>query len=493
MQNLSSLRNPQVDFHNPFYCPAIPAATYIKTLRQTTRNKQGSHQTTDANANNLFNAYARMMERSEQGEDSDVDFAYDSENDWIVGRNLRPQAGKKRRLAVSPPAPVFFKHFRVSGVNGSNTTAATNTFDLSGHPLDMQSTLQGISATLKRKRDFSDLLGTPKHAKSDSFGQDESFEVEVKRTRLNFSVESSPVALPESPAAPAEEATTSSCLDTLRKVEELLPGLRLRDRFRDILGGLDTQHLADILAEDGLITPAILDILRTTSIYSLSLAASLAEEGGLNICGQDMLKILNKPGSFESLTELSLAGSRINDFDLIHIHRLPKLSALHLNQTSVGNEAVFLLVPLKRTLTRLSLTGNPAIDDDCVPALLLLTQLSFLSVLDTSIDMAGLRKLAAAANDGHYESIDIEIPTACEAYIDNLDDMYFLNPRPPLITDPELCTSLTAAALRKNLSAHAAKNRDIVTTGSQTEMAARLAEILRRRQGDLIVARMLRG
>ncbi|KAF6741421.1 hypothetical protein DFP72DRAFT_1083998 [Ephemerocybe angulata] len=50
------------------------------------------------------------------------------------------------------------------------------------------------------------------------------------------------------------------------------------------------------------------------------------------------------------------SGTPIEDFDLIFLHHLPKLLALDLNDTGVGNEVVFLLVPLKRTLETLSLT-----------------------------------------------------------------------------------------------------------------------------------------
>jgi len=75
-------------------------------------------------------------------------------------------------------------------------------------------------------------------------------------------------------------------------------------------------------------------------------------------------------------------------------------------------------VPLKRSLTQLSIGSNPAIDDDAVPALLFLSKLSFLSILDTSIHMPGLRRLARTIYD-QDRIIDIEIPTACEEYVDS--------------------------------------------------------------------------
>lgn len=106
-----------------------------------------------------------------------------------------------------------------------------------------------------------------------------------------------------------------------------------------------------------------------------------------------------------------------------------------MNETGIGNEgydfykkkdefishyhfSVFLLVPLKRTLTRLVLTANPDIGNDAVPAILLLSRLSFLSILDTGIDMVGLRRLAQYMVD-HNHIMDIEIPFTCELYIDS--------------------------------------------------------------------------
>lgn len=55
--------------------------------------------------------------------------------------------------------------------------------------------------------------------------------------------------------------------------------------------------------------------------------------------------------------------------------------------------SVFHLIALKRTLTRLSLASNPDINNDAVPALLLLSKLSLLSILRTGIDEDGLFRL----------------------------------------------------------------------------------------------------
>ncbi|KAH6909351.1 hypothetical protein BKA70DRAFT_1562190 [Coprinopsis sp. MPI-PUGE-AT-0042] len=473
---------PEVDFQNPFYCPAVPAATYIKTLRRTATTRNAIRMTDSHRESDLFGVFARMLERYD-GDDSDVEYHYDPQNDWIIGRNRRPA---KRRQYTSPLIMSGRPAFRPShaGSLESEVSNGSGSFDLS------QSTVRPQTTTLKRKREastFSDLLGTPKYARSSSFVQDDSFEFEARRERIRFDVTSSPAHTLATPQAREQGVPFESVVE---KIEALLPGYRIRTRFRT---GSHVQHLVDFLAERGLITPPILDVLRETSITCLALAASLADEDGLNICGPDMLKIFETPRSFLCLTEICFAGSRIVDHDLIHIHHLPKLSGLYLNNTGIGNEAVFLLVPLKHTLTKLSVATNPDINSDCVPALLILKQLAFLSILDTCVDMVGLRRLALAACEGHYTAIDIEIPCDCDTYIENIEKMYLVNPQPPLITDPSACSSLTTTALRVNLTAHANRNPAISAAGTHEEMAERLKEILTRREMDLVVAQMLRG
>jgi hypothetical protein len=80
--------------------------------------------------------------------------------------------------------------------------------------------------------------------------------------------------------------------------------------------------------------------------------------------------------------------------------------------------SIFLLVPLKRSLTQLCISINPKITDDAVPALLLLYKLTFLSIIDTSINMPGIRRLARTIYDDD-RVIDIEIPIVCEQYVDS--------------------------------------------------------------------------
>lgn len=147
---------------------------------------------------------------------------------------------------------------------------------------------------------------------------------------------------------------------------------------------------------------------------------------------------------------------------------------------------------LKRSLLQLSIATNPHIDDDAVPAIIMLSKLSFLTILDTSIDMPGLRRLAQVIFD-ERRIIDIEIPSACDRYIDNLSANYLLDPRPPLIANVDAVPELSAAALKRNLAAHAACNPAVVAGGPKPEMVERLRAILQTRKMDLLVREMCQG
>lgn len=70
---------------------------------------------------------------------------------------------------------------------------------------------------------------------------------------------------------------------------------------------------------------------------------------------------------------------------------------------------------------------------------------------------------------------------------------YVVVPRPPLITDPQVCGQLSSAALQRNLAAHAMKNSDIIATGGKKEMAERLRVLLEMRSLDLLVRAMILG
>ncbi|KAI0956427.1 hypothetical protein AcV7_006837 [Taiwanofungus camphoratus] len=205
------------------------------------------------------------------------------------------------------------------------------------------------------------------------------------------------------------------------RLDALLPGIRLKERLY-ALGARDHQRIADVLALDGHLTAQVLHLLRMSEVEALDLTASLMDEEGLNLGARDLLHVFAKPNSFLFLAELSLSGARLRDFDLTHIHHLPRLARLWLSNTGIGNEAVFHLAALRRTLAELDLALNSRVGDDAVPALLALPRLRFLSLFDTGVRMPGLRRLAAgvrgrgAAGAG---ALDVEAPRACEEYVES--------------------------------------------------------------------------
>jgi len=59
---------------------------------------------------------------------------------------------------------------------------------------------------------------------------------------------------------------------------------------------------------------------------------------------------------------------------------------------------------------------NPGINNEAVPAILILHRLSFISIQYTGIDMAGLRKIADVVGQ-EKRVIRIRLPFSCENYI----------------------------------------------------------------------------
>jgi hypothetical protein len=73
-----------------------------------------------------------------------------------------------------------------------------------------------------------------------------------------------------------------------------------------------------------------------------------------------------------------------------------------------------------------------------------------------------------------------------------MERKYLVNLVPPLISNPAQCSRLSAAAIKRNLSAHAAVNREIPTCGTKKEMVQRLEDLLETRLADLEVRRMIK-
>ncbi|THU88984.1 hypothetical protein K435DRAFT_678904 [Dendrothele bispora CBS 962.96] len=266
----------------------------------------------------------------------------------------------------------------------------------------------------------------------------------------------------------------------------------MRDAARGGLRQKSHQGVVDFLGKEGLLNERVMEVFRSSEVRKIVLGASMSDEGGLNLGGRGVLDVLDKPNSFMFLTEIDFGGTKLEDGDLAKIGRLPKLTSVGLDQTGIGNEGIFNLVPLKQTLLRLSIAMNPDVDDDAVPALVVLHKLSKLCIIDTGIGMGGLRRMAKVI-DEEGRVIDVEIPARCEEYVESIPTRYVLYPQPPLIALPAMCAKLSAGALKRNLEAHKSVNGSILAGGTKEEMRERLQEILRIREMDMVVWGMVFG
>ncbi|KAK7055930.1 hypothetical protein R3P38DRAFT_2682467 [Favolaschia claudopus] len=476
---------PTIDEKNPLYCPGITASSYLSSLRRQNRRRRKSSRSENQPPKKQFlSSFACLLEKALQ-----------EANDDTLGK--------------------------ISQLEDDSTTAASSTqasWNISAS-FEHRGTLKpAISRVpLKRKRSsssFSDLVGSPKHIRSIQSVHESSFEISVRQDKLNFF----PQRAQFSPTAPTKKPSPKAMLTEdlkakvriledelygppigtesprglkplIKHIDSLMPGIRLQQRLSN-LPDLSHQAIADFLGDHGLLNVRILAFLRTSEIWRLKMTDSFDEEDGLNLGSKDILTVFSKPHSFLFLTELSFSGTRVQDADIVHIHHLPRLVTLCLNNTGIGNEAVFNLLALKRSLLQLSIAINPHIDDDAIPAIIMLAKLSFLTILDTAIDMPGIRRLAQTIYD-ESRIIDIEVPSACEHYVKNLESHYLVDPKPPLIDNPDIVPELSAAALKRNLAAHAVQNSSIVAAGTKPELALRLKTLLQTRKADLLVREML--
>ncbi|KAG6861623.1 hypothetical protein C0995_014062 [Termitomyces sp. Mi166 len=510
---MNNFASPSIDIDNPFYCPAIPAASYIKSLQD--RSRPTSSKVQLRRKKRLVASFARVLQNALLADTSDSSDDQNSGNTILQGHLLGKQQSPVDSPSSDEASPLLNSIPRWERERGQDIWDRGN-----------------FALKKKRKRDnFSDIYGPPQYAKSVLSIHDSSFDVSIKREKLSY------LDYPGSPVqnAPSDDTGDADAVSmlTLRVrglegtishktfdekikdghperlfglpigtesdrdihafieiLDNMIPGIRLKERLFQ-LSIISHQSIIDFLGTNGYLSSRILATFRSSEVRWITLTESLIDPGGLNLSG-DILPTFNQPNSFLFVSELSLRDTPIDDFDLRHIHHLPRLTTLLLDNTSISNEAIFLLIPLKHTLTQLSIGSNPAIDDDAMPAIIFLSKLRFLSILDTGVLMQGLRRFACTIRD-EERVIDIEIPSSCMEYIKELDTKYELNPRPPLIVLPEVCARLSAAALQRNLAAHKAKNPDILAMGGKAEMTERLRSILEMRRMDLLVRDMILG
>lgn len=208
----------------------------------------------------------------------------------------------------------------------------------------------------------------------------------------------------------------------------------------------------------GHINARILELFKFQDINSLSLSASVDDAGGLNMAGIDSLRgvsevtdlsCLNPHIALPQCSQYQIAFSISLNFvsaeptflisksgisvvshpclicnskrvvlEMKRKHYCQRQLFISACHTEICIRSIFLLLPLKTTLKRLNISANPYITDAAVPALILLSNLLYVSLIETSINMPGLRLYASAVYT-EDRAIDIEIPSICEQYIDS--------------------------------------------------------------------------
>ena len=217
---------PIVDDNNPLYCPAIPAALYLKSLRGRFNKSGWSHRRP-----NLVQSFARTLEQSTRTEDSDDDDDTIG-SDWILGNYYVP--GRKQSLVRRQHLEDFL------------TGELDHDSIQENYYLASPKRSQGSS--LKRKLCFSDLGAPPKYARSQPSFHDSSFDIEVQHEKLEYfsnTMESSPQKVPQNSRAERPDIETLADL-----LDSTLPGIRLRERLL-ALTCRTPEAFMDFMSENG--------------------------------------------------------------------------------------------------------------------------------------------------------------------------------------------------------------------------------------------------
>ncbi|KIK98019.1 hypothetical protein PAXRUDRAFT_9828 [Paxillus rubicundulus Ve08.2h10] len=526
---MASVQVPLVDNENPLYCPHLSASAYLTTLRQSLQH-HSMLALSDIDLS-LSAFFRKLTGISAPKEAPQHPGNYGSVCGWVpgmsspsteptitYGRNqvsddlpeapvarrgfaglawrrlpLKPGTDKRPRPQEDDPRP--FGGI-LSSLDGSGPARKRARYTNSANKFNPSSL--AISSSEWRQLSY-DLRGYREPSSGLPFQGQQTYMLNEASEEARTPVLGNLPFLPPSPGNNNDGRVYTRTF--LLRLEEAFPGLGFRqaaesfDAVQESINDLLTHHqaLVDLLGERGFLNENALIALQGAEFHQLDLGPTMHDENGLNLPRGNLMQVFSRQGWFKNLDTLSFAGGRFrDDFDLVHIQSLRQIQKLVLASTGIGNEGVFHIVSLKHKLLHLDLSKNPKIDDDAIPALILFENLHYLSIFDTGVLMPGLRRLAVdIQEDGRI--IDIEIPSMCEAYIDNLNKQYLLHPAPPLITDPAVCSVLGKAALSRNLAAHAATNSSIHLLGTRKEMAERLKKILEMRKLDLIVQSMLAG
>jgi hypothetical protein len=221
---------PVVDDNNPLYCPAIPAALYLKSLRGRSYKSGRSRRHPD-----LFQSFARTLEQSTRTQDSDNDDSMES--DRILGNYYVP--GHK-------PSLVRHQHL---GRFYSSVTGELDHHSIREKYINCLASPKRFQRfSLKHKFSSSDLGAPSKYARSQLSFHDSSFDIEVQREKLEYfmnTLESSPQRVPQHPRTEMPDVKTLA-----DRLDSALPGIRLRERLL-ALKHHTPEAFMDFMSENG--------------------------------------------------------------------------------------------------------------------------------------------------------------------------------------------------------------------------------------------------
>lgn len=210
---------PLIDAENPLYCPAVSAAAYIETIRRRLqRNRINSHGTRSQN-DQFLSSFARVLDLALLEDESCFS------NDSTCYDASGPDLGQSSRS-------------HSSGLGGLAYHVPPWELDNSSNSLILPSAERKLVSrpsrpTLKRKRSsFSDILGSPQHAQSLHSFHDSSFEVIVKREKLDYSggpgFRTSPFIAPTDSGGPWNNVDRDTAGDLALRIR-ILEGVNIRD------------------------------------------------------------------------------------------------------------------------------------------------------------------------------------------------------------------------------------------------------------------------
>ncbi|THH08190.1 hypothetical protein EW146_g9071 [Bondarzewia mesenterica] len=496
---------PLIDTSNPCYSPTGDGSAFLENLALEFSGPPRSRD------QYLISFYARLLYPTKK-----------TDKDFFLGWPLkRPDASFVEELLSrsqdSSTVSDSVKCARTALRYSSESSDLRSSPLLSVPAKRSSSLLNNVRSSVKRKRNwspasepssFASLMGPSKRLRSWDIINQSSFEVtkvddmpdfylktgtvssELEVPELDSTLGSQPASAIRRMIQNSQDGTgkSLSIVDIVSQLDALLPGIKIKEKLLD-LDGLSYQGIADVLGADGHFNMNTLPLLCFSDVERLDLTPSLSPENGLNIGGRHMMQVFQTARAFQNLTYLALDSAPLQDRDILCIQNLPKLATLELSSTGIGNEAVFLLVALKPTLTQLYLDDNPMIDNDSIPALTMLNKLTILALYGTSIAMAGLRRLATAIQT-RGQDLCLTIPEECTQSLLDMPGKYIIDIQPPLITDPTACAQLTLSALKRNLTEHAVINPNIETTGTKAQLRKALENLLKERRGDLMVKQL---